>query len=250
MGHQAVLRALADLGTRARRLGGARPAAGAGLDAVAARYRPVARRSPPTSKRCSWSRTSCRSSRRSSRRRCTACRGHRGCSASRTPRAASCCRSRAASSADDVARALATVLPGEGAPEALVARIRGRGRGSLAPARPARARAQAHALLLLGMPAQHLDASRRRAADRRRHRLPHDGRARDRRAPRSRARDGADGRRGRAVVRPRPVRERAALHAEPRRRHLPPLRLAGDPRGDRGGRQHHLPAALQRAPSR
>ncbi len=82
-------------------------------------------------------------------------------------------------------------------------------------------------------------------ARRRRHRLPHDGAAQ----PRGQGRDHrhhADGRRGRAVDRPGAVHRRPPPRPEPRRRHLPPLRLAGDPRGRRGRRQHHLQAALQR----
>ena len=58
--------------------------------------------------------------------------------------------------------------------------------------------------------------------------------------------DHPDGRRGRAVDRAGPVLLRAALHPERRRRDLPPLRLARDPRGGRRRGQHHLPPALQR----
>ena len=234
IGHQAVLRALADLGLDRERLGGARAAAGADLDAVAAgeaeQLRAVRRRA----------RDGARGRGQAAVRRGAAQGGA-------LPRAATrrwvlgkqdregreLLPVGGAVSADDVARALARVLPRDGVPAELRERMRVGRRGSRAPARSPRARAQAHSVLLLGLPAQHLDARRRRAADRRRHRLPHDGRARARRPPRARARDAADGRRGRAVDRPRAVRRRAALHAEPRRRHLPPLRLAGDPGRDR-----------------
>ena len=47
-----------------------------------------------------------------------------------------------------------------------------------------------------------------------------------------------------------PFTDDRAPRPEPRRRHLPPLRLAGDPRRGRRRREHHLQAALQRAPSR
>ena len=42
------------------------------------------------------------------------------------------------------------------------------------------------------------------------------------------------------------VRRAQAPRPEPRRRHVLPLRLAGDPRRGRGRRRHHLQAALQR----
>ena len=54
-----------------------------------------------------------------------------------------------------------------------------------------------------------------------------------------------DGRRGCAVDRHRAVHRAAPPAPEPRRRHLPPLGLAGDPRRDRREPQRHLQAALQ-----
>ena len=55
-----------------------------------------------------------------------------------------------------------------------------------------------------------------------------------------------DGRRRRQLGRPGAVHRRQARVPEPRRRHLLPLRLAGDPRGGRRRRQHHLQDPLQR----
>ncbi len=111
--------------------------------------------------------------------------------------------------------------------------------------RGARDAAEPDAVLLLRLPAQRLDQGGRRPARRGGHRLPHHGRARYGRA-RAPARHAADGRRGRTVARARAVRQGQALRPEPRRRHLPPLRLAGDPRRRRRGRRHDLQAALQR----
>ena len=68
--------------------------------------------------------------------------------------------------------------------------------------------------------------------------------------PRGQGRDHrhhADGRRGRAVDRHGAVHRRPPPRPEPRRRHVPPLRLAGGPRRGGRGREHHLQAALQRA---
>ena len=56
----------------------------------------------------------------------------------------------------------------------------------------------------------------------------------------------ADGRRGRAVDRHGAVHRRRPLRPEPRRRHLPPLRLARRPRRGRRRRERHLQALLQR----
>ncbi|WP_259405741.1 hypothetical protein [Microbispora sp. H10830] len=54
------------------------------------------------------------------------------------------------------------------------------------------------------------------------------------------------GGRRRPVVRPGPLHLRPSLHPEPRRRHLPPLRLAGRTRRRRGRRLDDVQAALQR----
>ena len=104
----------------------------------------------------------------------------------------------------------------------------------------------AHPVLLLRLPAQQLDQGPRGHARGRRDRLPHDGPAQ----PRGQGRDHrhhADGRRGRAVDRHGAVHRRQPPGAEPRRRHLPPLRLARHPGRRRRRREHHLQAALQRA---
>jgi hypothetical protein len=125
------------------------------------------------------------------------------------------------------------------------------GRGAPAPARldrrPRRRAADgaAVAVLLLGLPAQQLGQGARGHARRRRDRLPHDGAAQ----PRGQGRDHrhhADGRRGRAVDRPGAVHRRPPPGPEPRRRHVPPLRLLGDPGRGRRRCEHHLQAALQR----
>ena len=109
-------------------------------------------------------------------------------------------------------------------------------------ARPAADRARAPAVLLLGLPAQHVDQRARRQPRHGRHRLPRDGDL-----------DGsqdvdvhAHGRRRRAVDRPGAVHRREARLREPRRRHLLPQRHPGDPRGRRGQGQHHLQDPLQR----
>ena len=66
-----------------------------------------------------------------------------------------------------------------------------------------------HAVLLLGLPAQHVHAGARRRARRRRHRLPHDGDADGAGAVRQHRRHHGDGQRGRPVVRHGAVRRRA-----------------------------------------
>ena len=58
--------------------------------------------------------------------------------------------------------------------------------------------------------------------------------------------DHPHGRRGRGLDRPGAVHRRQAHLPESRRRHLLPLRPAGDPRGRRRRRQHHLQDPLQR----
>ena len=55
-----------------------------------------------------------------------------------------------------------------------------------------------------------------------------------------------DGRRGRQLGRRGAVLQAPARVPEPRRRHLQPLRLDGDPRRDRGRHQHHLQDPVQR----
>ena len=100
----------------------------------------------------------------------------------------------------------------------------------------------AHALLLRGLPAQLVDRGAGRLARLCRHRLPLHG-----------AVDGSrhrglhpDGRRGRQLDRRSAVLQARARLPEPRRRHLPAFRLAGDARGGRRRRQHHLQDPLQR----
>ena len=105
---------------------------------------------------------------------------------------------------------------------------------------------QPHAVLLQRLPAQPLDAGARGHARRRRHRLPRDGRPDGARARRRHRRADGDGQRGRAVDRHGAVRRARPPRAEPRRRHVLPLRLAGHPRRRRRRRRHHLQAALQR----
>ncbi|CAG9204376.1 hypothetical protein BVI434_1910012 [Burkholderia vietnamiensis] len=101
---------------------------------------------------------------------------------------------------------------------------------------------RAQAVVLFGLPAQHVDQRAGRLARDRRDRLPlHDGL------------DGPqhehlqpDGRRRRAVDRPGAVYRREARVREPRRRHLLPLGPAGGARGDLVEGEHHLQDPLQR----
>ncbi len=106
--------------------------------------------------------------------------------------------------------------------------------------------AQDHAkprpVLLLRLPAQHLDEGARGQPRERRHRLPRDGDL-----------DGpldvdlhAHGRRRRAVDRPGAVHLDQAHVRQPRRRHLLPFRDPGDSRRGRRQGQHHLQDPLQR----
>ena len=111
-----------------------------------------------------------------------------------------------------------------------------------ARARQAAESARAHALLLLGLPAQHVDQRAGRQPRDGRHRLSRDGDL-----------DGsqhvdvhAHGRRRRAVDRPGAVHRREAHVRQSRRRHLLPQRHPRDPRGRRGQRQHHLQDPVQR----
>ena len=130
-------------------------------------------------------------------------------------------------------------------------------RGALPAARPAppggrlhraaaalerRRRGQAPALLLRRLPAQHLDQGARGLARPGRHRLPLHGLVD---GPRHRGPD-PDGRRGRRLGLARDVHQGAARLPEPRRRHLLPLGLPGDPPGDRRQDQHHLQDPVQR----
>ena len=98
------------------------------------------------------------------------------------------------------------------------------------------------ALVLLRLPAQHLDPAARRRPRLRRHRLPLHG-ALD--GPRHRGIH-PHGRRGRQLDRRGAVLHPPPRLPEPRRRHLQPLRRPGDPRRPRRGRQHHLQDPLQR----
>ncbi len=101
----------------------------------------------------------------------------------------------------------------------------------------------AHAVLLLGLPAQHLDARARRQPRHGRHRLSRHGDL-DARAPH--LADLPHGRRRRGLGRPGAVHRRQPHLPEPGRRHLLPLRPDGDPPVGRGRRQHHLQDPLQR----
>ena len=87
----------------------------------------------------------------------------------------------------------------------------------------------AHALLLLGLPAQHLDQRARGQPRAGRHRLPLHGAAGWTATPRPSRRWAARARLDRAGA----VHRRAAHLRQHRRRHLLPLRAAGDPRGGR-----------------
>ena len=90
-------------------------------------------------------------------------------------------------------------------------------------------RGQARAVLLRRLPAQHLDQGARGLARAGRDRLPLHGLVD---GPRHRGPD-PDGRRGRRLGLARDVHQGAARVPEPRRRHLLPLGLSGDPPGDR-----------------
>ncbi len=109
-------------------------------------------------------------------------------------------------------------------------------------ARQAQDRPGPAALLLLRLPAQHVDEAARRQPRDRRHRLPRDG---DLDGPQH-VRIHAHGRRRRAVDRPGAVHRREAYLREPRRRHLLPQRDIGDSRRGRRRRQYHVQDPLQR----
>ena len=101
----------------------------------------------------------------------------------------------------------------------------------------------AHAVLLLGLPAQHLDARARGQPRDGRHRLPRHG---DLDAGPAHLADQPHGRRRRGLGRPGAVHLREAHLPESRRRHLLPLRPDGDPPVRRRRHQHHLQDPLQR----
>ena len=105
---------------------------------------------------------------------------------------------------------------------------------------------RARAVLLLRVPAQHQHAGRAGHAGRRRHRLPRDGGADGRRSRGRCRRPHVHGQRGCAMDRHGAVHRAPAPRPEPRRRHVLPLRFAGDPGGGRGRHRHHVQAALQR----
>ena len=101
---------------------------------------------------------------------------------------------------------------------------------------------RAQAVVLLGLPAQHVDQRAGRLARAGRHRLPLHDRV-----------DGSphrhlqpDGRRRRGVDRSDAVFGRPARVRQPRRRHVLPLGPAGDSCLHRGQGEHHLQDPLQR----
>ncbi|MNS65035.1 hypothetical protein D3C72_981840 [compost metagenome] len=100
----------------------------------------------------------------------------------------------------------------------------------------------ARSALLLRLPAQHLHHRAGRLACAGRHRLPLHG---DLDGPQHRHLH-PHGWRRRDVGRAGRVHRYPARVPEPGRRHLFPQRIAGDPPGDRGRRQHHLQDPLQR----
>ena len=106
------------------------------------------------------------------------------------------------------------------APHGRAARARGLDQRQGEGAREAQDRARAPALLLLGLPAQHVDAPARRQPRDGGHRLPRDG---DLDGPRH-VGVHADGRRRRAVDRPGAVHRREAHLRQPGRRHVLPQR--------------------------
>ena len=117
-----------------------------------------------------------------------------------------------------------------------------RAQGGAARAARDAGRRGAHPVFLLRLPAQFLDRGAGRQPRLCGHRLPLHG-AVD--GPLD-ARLHPDGRRGRELDRRGAVLEAPACLPEHRRRHLQPLRLPGDPRRDRVGRQHHLQDPVQR----
>jgi hypothetical protein len=95
----------------------------------------------------------------------------------------------------------------------------------------------APAVLLLGMPAQHLDQSTRGQPGAGRNRLPRDG---DRNLSGTEQEPHAHGWRGRAVDRPGTVLEAHAHLCQSRRWHLFPFRVPCDPGRARSQGQHYL----------
>ena len=100
----------------------------------------------------------------------------------------------------------------------------------------------AHTLLLLGLPAQPVDARAAGLLRPGRRGLPSDGGGHEPRQPD----DQPDGRRRRHLARHGGTRRNPACVRQHGRRHLFPLRPAGDPRRGRLRRQHQLQAAVQR----
>ncbi len=101
---------------------------------------------------------------------------------------------------------------------------------------------QAPAVLLLGLPAQHLDQLPAGQRGHLGHRLSrHGGVGQARHAA-----GHADGRRGRQLGRSAPFHQDQTRVPEPGRRHLFPFGPAGHPPGDRQRRQHHLQDPVQR----
>ena len=133
---------------------------------------------------------------------------------------------------DEAWRRIAGAAPAAGPP-----RKQGKASGRAA------AQGVAHAVLLLGLPAQHVDARAGRQPGDGRHRLPRHGDL-DARAPH--LADQPHGRRRRQLDRPGAVQRRQAHLPESRRRHLLPFRPDGDPPGRGRRRQHHLQDPVQR----
>ncbi len=158
-------------------------------------------------------------------------------------------RSTADLSPAQIARAIAQRIKKMGVDSDMAARIdaqlailRGQGRLDEGRDRGQHGGRPARAVVLLGLPAQHLDQGARRLACDGRHRLPLHG---DLDGPQH-GRLHADGRRGRAVGGSGAVHDRPAHLCEPRRRHLLSQRAARGAPVDRGRRQHHLQDSLQR----
>ena len=103
-------------------------------------------------------------------------------------------------------------------------------------------RAAAPALLLLGLPPQHVHQGSRGLARGGRHRLPLHGAVDE---PPYRDLH-ADGRRRRDLDRPGLLHRHAPHLRQPRRWHLHALRIPGHPRRPGGGREHHLQDPRQR----
>ncbi len=151
-------------------------------------------------------------------------------------------RRRAAAVAADRARRALDRAPLPGQPRA---RRPPAARARLHAARAAgqrRRQRQARAVLLRRLPAQHQHAGARGLARAGRHRLPLHGLVD---GPRHAGPD-PDGRRGRRLGQPLDVHQGAARVPEPRRRHLLPLGLPGDPPGGGVEGHDHLQDPVQR----